>query len=91
MKKLILVPFLLVAAVSCSASETDFKTAAEEAITDSFAEVNDVEVSDASCEEPASTDVGTTFACTAEIAGVGPTEFVAEIVSDNEVTVEAVE
>ncbi|MEP1126542.1 MAG: DUF4333 domain-containing protein [Ilumatobacter sp.] len=92
MKKLLVAPFVLVAvAVGCSASETDFQTAAEEAITGSFAELNDVEVSDASCDEPESTEVGTTFACTAEIEGFGTTDFIASIVSDNEVNVEAVQ
>lgn len=92
MKKSLVVPFLLAAvAVGCSASETDFQTAAEDAITDSFAEINDLEVSDAACDEPESTEVGTTFACTAEVEGFGTTDFIASIVSENEVNVEAVQ
>lgn len=91
MKKLIVIPFLLAAVAACSASETDFQKAAVDAITESFTEVNDVEVTDAACEEPESTEIGTTFACTAEIVGVGPTDFIASIVSDDEVNVEAIQ
>jgi hypothetical protein len=47
---------------ACSAESTDYKAAAEKAITgkDGLGDG-----SSATCEKPASTDVGTTFTCTA--------------------------
>lgn len=52
--------------VACSAGSTDFKEAAEKAITSEDGGLG--KGSSASCEKPGSTDVGTTFECT----GTGP-------------------
>lgn len=71
---------------ACSASETDFQEAAETAITDA-ADTEGVEVTDVSCEEPGSTDVGTTFACSLTVEGTTYTA-PAEITSDDEVVVD---
>ena len=56
----------VVGLAACSASETDFKKAAEDAINDA----DEVEFTDVSCEEPESTEVGTEFWCEATVEGV---------------------
>lgn len=76
----------VVGLAACSASETDFQEAAEQAITDSATEEG-VEVTGVSCEEPTSTDVGTTFACSLtfeEVTYTAP----AEITSEDQVIVD---
>lgn len=54
------------ALVACSAGSTDFKDAAEKAIKSDNGGLG--KGSTASCEKPASTDVGTTFECTGTAA-----------------------
>jgi uncharacterized lipoprotein len=72
---------------ACSADETDFKKAAEEAAVEAAETANPDFTATASCEEPASTDVGTTFACTVTFDDGEVQAATAEIVSDNEVLV----
>jgi hypothetical protein len=50
---------------ACSASKTDFKKDAEKLINDDDGEQLPINFDNASCEEPASTDTGSTFTCTA--------------------------
>jgi Domain of unknown function (DUF4333) len=73
-------------AAACSPDEGDFKNDAEGFIEDDDGEVESqigVALSDATCEDPASTDVGTTFTCTA-VGDDGTTyDFTVEITGDN--------
>jgi len=68
----------------CSASKDEFTTKAEAAIIAGFADDLQVEVT-ATCEEPGSTAVGSTFLCDALQGDVVVATFVAEITDDNEV------
>ena len=73
-------------AAACSPDEGDFKDDAEGFIEDDEGDVESqlgVALSDATCEDPASSDVGTTFPCTA-VGDDGTTyEFTVEITGDN--------
>jgi hypothetical protein len=77
----------ILGAAACSPDESDFKDDAEGFIEDDDGEVESqvgAALSDASCEDPASTEEGTTFACTA-VGDNGTTyEFTVEITGDNE-------
>lgn len=55
---------LLFVLAACSATETDFKETAEEAAVEAAEGANPGFTATASCQEPGSTDVGTTFSCT---------------------------
>jgi hypothetical protein len=73
---------------ACSASTTDFKKEGEKFLeSDEVAENVGYSFTDADCEEPANTDEGTTYRCTA-VDNEGDTwEFTVEITGDNELTV----
>jgi hypothetical protein len=77
---------LLVA--SCSASTTNYKDAATKVIEGQL--TNELALGDlsASCEEPTSKDVGTTFACTAETPKGDTITLTAEIQKDDKVFVQ---
>jgi hypothetical protein len=69
---------------SCSAGSTDYKKAAEKAINDSD------ELEKGTCVKPDSTDVGTTFDCTATITADGSSiQLTATIDKKDHVTVGA--
>ena len=74
-------------AAACSPDEGDFKNDAEGFIEEDDGQVESqvgVALADATCEDPASTDTGTTFACTA-VGDDGTTyDFTVEITGDNE-------
>jgi hypothetical protein len=72
---------------ACSADETDFQKAAEDAAVEAAETANPDFTATASCEEPASTEVGTTFACTVTFNDGEVQPATAEIVSDTEVRV----
>ncbi|MFK7917341.1 MAG: hypothetical protein AB8G14_04635 [Ilumatobacter sp.] len=79
-KILIATPVLALTAVACSQT-TNFKNQTEDFINDN-AQVEAAvggDVSDASCEEPESTDVGTDYSCTAQVAGIGEVSFSSNI------------
>lgn len=76
---------VFVALAACSADETDFQKAAEEAAVE--AAENAGFTATASCEEPSSTDVGTTFACSLTFDDGEVVPATAEIVSDDTVEV----
>lgn len=75
---------VILALTSCSASKEEFRSKAEDAIVAGFADDLQVEVT-ASCEEPGSTAVGSTFACEALQGDVVVATFIAEITDDSEV------
>jgi len=74
---------LLVA--GCSPDEGDFRQRAEEFVSDQISEELDLD-SEVTCEAPASTDAGTTFACSAKAADGTRYEYTAEITGDNGLT-----
>lgn len=78
----------LVGLAACSASTTDFKQEGEKFLqSDEVADNVGFSFTDADCEEPANTDKGTTYTCTA-VDNEGDTwEFTIEITGDNELTV----
>lgn len=55
---------LVVAIAGCCATETDFKDAAEKAGVEAAETANPDFTATAECDEPSSTEVGTTFSCT---------------------------
>jgi hypothetical protein len=77
---------VLVGVAACSPDAGDFKDDAEDFIEDDDGDVETqlgLALSEASCEDPTSSDVGTTFPCTA-VAEDGTTyNFTVEITGDN--------
>ena len=67
---------------ACSASETDYKEAAEKYIKEQMGAD-----SSADCQDPADAKVGTTFTCTATAADGSTVEWIGEIAADNKVNV----
>jgi len=77
---LIATPLLALVAVGCTGTGS-YKDQTEDFLNDDSQVSTAVggEVSDASCEEPENTDVGTTYSCTAEVEGLGTATFDVEI------------
>jgi len=77
---LIATPLLALVAVGCTGTGS-YKDQTEDFLNDDSQVSTAVEgeVSDASCEEPENTDVGTTYTCTAEVEGRGTATFDVEI------------
>ncbi|MEM1334826.1 MAG: hypothetical protein AAGG08_15360 [Actinomycetota bacterium] len=75
---------------ACTTASQNFQDQTEEflersgSVSSSF---DDAAVSDAACERPDGTAVGTTYRCTATVAGVGTVRFVAQIVAEDEFSV----
>lgn len=82
-KFLLATPVLALAVAACS------QTANFQSQTEDFIESDEVEtevggeVTDASCEEPENTDVGTTYTCTATVEGIGEMTFLSTIVAED--------
>jgi len=72
--------------VACSADKVDFKTAAEKVARET---VEGLVPGDATgeCDDPSSTEIGTTFACTGTASDGTVYIFSAEITKESEVTV----
>lgn len=72
----ITIPLLALVVSACSGTES-YKDQTEDFLNDDVQVENAVggEVSDASCDEPDSTDVGTEYQCTAEVAELGTATF----------------
>ena len=87
MRKLISTFALVSVLVACSASETDFQDAAEELAVEIAEEAAPDFTAQASCEEPSSTEVGTTFDCTVTFNDGDTVSAIAEIISDDTVEV----
>lgn len=79
-KILIATPMFALVAVACSQT-TNFKNQTEEFINDNSEVEANVggDVTGAECAEPAATDVGTTYTCTAQVEGIGEISFSTEI------------
>lgn len=78
MRRLLIAAPIVLLVAACSTDTTDFKDQTESFINDSsdVAGIFDgADVSNASCEEPTSKDVGTTYVCTADVEGVGSVTF----------------
>jgi len=77
-------------AVGCSPDEGNFKDSAEDFIEDEDGDISaqtGITYTDASCEEPASTEAGATFVCTATGSDGQAYEFPAEITGDDAFTI----
>ncbi|MFN0025751.1 MAG: hypothetical protein ACKV2O_01005 [Acidimicrobiales bacterium] len=86
----VLLGVLLSAAVgACSASSTNFRSAAEKVITDDIATQGNLGDLKATCDEPASTEIDEKFQCTAETADGEVIAFDATIAEDDTVNVES--
>jgi Domain of unknown function (DUF4333) len=92
MRRSSLVPLTVALALmaACSPDETDFSDAAETAIEGELAESLGLGEIEADCDDPPSTDDGTTFTCTAETEGGEAIDIEAEIQGDDEVVVNAI-
>lgn len=71
---------------ACSADETDFKAAAVKTIKDAIEKEIEGDAS-ATCDDPSSTKVGTTFDCVGTAGDGTEIPFLAEITGEKEVTV----
>lgn len=71
---------------ACSPDEADFQKRAAQFISDEISEQLELD-SEVDCEAPASTDVGTTFTCTAKAADGTRYQYTAEITGDSNLTV----
>lgn len=81
-------------AAACSPDEGDFKSEAEDFITDEegdVAEQTGMTFADAECQEPASTEAGSTFTCTATGSDDVSYTFTASIVGDSEFSIDGVD
>lgn len=68
---------------ACSADATDFRTSAERFIEgDTMSAQAGTDFTDATCDQPDGTEVGTTFECTAVAADAVPWVFEVTIVDD---------
>lgn len=79
------------AVAACSADEGDFSSEAESFIEDEeedVAQAMGITFTDAACDEPASTDVDTTFACTAVGSDGATYDFLATIEGDNSFSIQ---
>ena len=84
MRKILLATPVLALAVAACSQTANFQSQTEDFIeSDEVATEVGGAVSDAVCEEPESTDVGTTYECTATVEGLGETNFVATIVAED--------
>jgi hypothetical protein len=82
---------IIVGASACSATETTFKEKAADFIqSDTVTDGVGQAFTEAECDEPADTEVGTTFQCTATGADELDYTFVVEITAENEFTLTAV-
>ena len=86
-RTLLLALAVLGAAAACSASETNFQEAAEKVIKEDITTQAGFGELTSSCEEPASTDVGETFACTAKTSDGQTIELIATISDKTKVDV----
>jgi hypothetical protein len=86
---LIATPLIALVAAACT-STASYKDQTEEFLNDDSQVETAVEgdVSGASCEEPASTDVGETYTCTAEVEGRGTATFDVRIDAEDSFLVE---
>lgn len=88
MRKILLATPVLALAVAACSQTANFKSQTEDFIEGDEVEAEvGADVSDASCEEPANTDVGTTYTCTATVEGIGEMTFVSTIIKDDEFSV----
>jgi hypothetical protein len=73
---LIATPLLVLVAAACTGTGS-YKDQTEDFLNDDAQVSNAIggEVSDASCDEPDSTDVGTEYQCTAEVEDLGTVTF----------------
>jgi hypothetical protein len=74
---------------SCSASKTDYKEAAVDVIQSQLQDTLNIGELTGECEEPASNEVGTTFACTATTSDDQTITFTAEIKDKKTVNVQS--
>ncbi len=82
-KILIATPVLALAVAACSQT-SNYQSQTEDFIESDAVETEvGGEVTDASCEEPESTEVGTTYTCTGTVEGVGEMTFVSTIVAED--------
>ena len=77
---LIATPLLALVAVGCTGTGS-YKDQTEDFLNDDSQVETAVggDVSEASCDEPENTDIGTMYQCTAEVEGVGTATFDVEI------------
>lgn len=84
-----LTPAILIALVAVGCTGTgSYKSQTEDFLNDTTEASNSVggDIENAECVEPDSTDVGTTYTCTADVDGVA-TDFDVEIVAENQFAV----
>ena len=91
MRKILLATPVLALALAACSQTANYKNQTEDFIESDKVETKvEAEVTDAVCEEPENTDVGTTYTCTATVEGIGEMTFVSTIVAEDafEVSIE---
>jgi len=85
MRKILLATPVVALALAACSQTANFQSQTEDFIESDEVEsgMGGAEISEASCEEPASTDVGTTYDCTATVEGLGEMTFVATITAED--------
>lgn len=90
MRRILLIAPAILFVASCTTDASDFKGQTEDFINDSTdveGLFGGVDVSGATCEAPANTDVGSQYTCTAEVEGVGTVQFNGLIDAENSFSV----
>ncbi len=76
---------------ACSTPTQNFRSETENFLEESSQVAglfDGADVTDAVCERPSSSDVGTIYTCTAQVAGIGQVRFGAQITAENEFVVD---
>jgi hypothetical protein len=82
---------LIAVAAACDAGAADFSEhASKHIMSPAVTDVAGIEFSDASCEDPASTDVGTVFTCTASGPNGESYSFDVEISAEDQILVKTI-
>ena len=91
MKSLVIALSVVATVAACSADATDFKSAGESLVKEVAEEQFPDLTAEASCVEPSSTDVGTTFDCTVTFSDGGTLGMEAKIVENDTVVISSVD
>lgn len=85
---------LVALTTACSTPTQNFQSQTEEFLNDDpsvAAQFGDVDVTDAACERPVDTAIGTTYRCTATVPGEGTVTFRAQITGESSFAIVGIE
>jgi len=85
---------IVAVATACSTPTQNFQSQTEEFLNEDpsvAAQFGGVEVTDAACERPVDTAIGTTYRCTATVPGEGTVTFRAQITGESSFAIVGIE